>query len=129
MPVRVIVTVSHPSAEAADAMLAERVELCRKAEAEEEGCLQYELFHSAMNPHKTVLCELWASRAIYDQHWNFQQEREKLNPRKPPAAPKPGDKPRSVSVEFYEQAVYQNVDGTWMAADPAQRTETVRWIG
>jgi quinol monooxygenase YgiN len=129
MPVRVIVTVSHPSAEAAEAMLAERVELCRKAEAEEDGCLQYELFHSKMNPTTTVLCELWASRAIYDKHWNLQQEREKAAPRKPPAAPKHGEHPRKVSVEFYEQRVYQNVDGTWMAADPEQRTETVRWIG
>ena len=110
-------------------MLAERVELCRRAEAEEEGCLQYELFHSKMNANKPILCELWASRAIYDKHWNLQQEREKTNPRKPPAPPQPGDGPRSVSVEFYEQQIYQNVDGTLIAADPQLRTETVRWIG
>jgi hypothetical protein len=111
-------------------MLADRVEQCRRAEAEEEGCLQYEVFHSKLHPNKTVLCELWASKAIYDKHWRLQQEREKAAPPKPPApAPKPGDQQRSVSIEFYEQRIYQNVDAVWMAADPAERSETVRWIG
>ena len=129
MPVRVLVTISHPSPAAAEAMLAQRVEACRRAEAEEEGCLQYEVFHSRLHPEKTVLCELWASKAIYDKHWKLQQEREQAAPPKPPEPPKPGEGPRRVSIEFYEQRVYQNVGGTWMAADPAERSETVRWIG
>ena len=98
MPIRVLVTVTHPSPEAAEAMLAERIELCRRAEAGEEGCLQYELFHSKM-----------------------------AAPPKPPVPPKPGEEPRRVTVEFYEQRIYQNVDAVWIAANPAERSETIRW--
>ncbi len=129
MPVRVLVTVTAPSAEAAEATLADRVEACRTAEATEEGCLQYEVFQSKLHPNRTVLCELWASKEIYDQHWRMQQEREKKNPPKPPPPPKPGEAPRSVTVEFYEQHLYVRPEGIWIAADPEQRSETVRWIG
>ena len=127
MPIRVLVTVTHPSPEAAEAMLAERIELCRRAEADEDGCLQYELFHSKMHPNRTVLSELWADKAIYDKHWRLQKEREKAAPPKPPIPPKPGEEPRRVTVEFYEQRIYQNVDAVWIAADPAERSETIRW--
>jgi quinol monooxygenase YgiN len=129
MAVRVLVTVTTPSAAAADAAIADRVELCRRTEAEEEGCLQYEVFRSALHPNRFVLCELWSSRAIYDQHWNLQQERERAaGPKPPPAPPEPGQPARSSTVEFYEQQVYKNVDGVWMAADTEQRSTTVRWI-
>jgi quinol monooxygenase YgiN len=128
MPVRVLVTVTAPSAEAAEASLAARVEACRLAEATEEGCLQYEVFHSKVHPNRTVLCELWASKAIYDKHWNLQQERQKKNPPPAPAPPKPGEPAQSVTVEFYEQQIYVRPEGIWIAADPAERSETIRWI-
>jgi quinol monooxygenase YgiN len=128
MPVRVLVTITAPSAEAADAAIADRVEHCRHVEAEEEGCLQYEIFRSTAAPNRWVLCELWSSKAIYDKHWKLQQEREKLNPPKPPAPPKPGEPPRRSTVEFYVQQVFQVVDGIWTAADPEERSETVRWM-
>ncbi len=128
MAVRVIVTVTTPSAAAADAAIAERVELCRRTEADEEGCLQYEVFRSALRPERFVLCELWSSRAIYDKHWMLQQERERAAGPKPPAPPpQPGEKPRTSTVEFYEQRIYKNVDGVWMAADESARSATVRW--
>jgi quinol monooxygenase YgiN len=128
MAVRVLINVTTPSAEAAEAAIAERVALCRRTESEEEGCLQYEVFRSALHPERYVLCELWASRAIYDKHWKLQLEREKSAPPKPPAPPpQPGAPQRRGTVEFYEQHLYQNVDGTWMSADPEQRSETVRW--
>jgi quinol monooxygenase YgiN len=130
MPVRVLVTVTAPSAEAAEEALAERVELCKRTEAEEEGCLQYEVFQSRLHPNRYVLCELWTSKRIYDIHWNLQTERNKNAPPKPtPPPPKPGQPARGASVEMYIQNVYKNVDGTWMAADPDDRGETIRWIG
>jgi quinol monooxygenase YgiN len=129
MPVRVLVTVTAPSAAAAETAVADRLDHCRHAEAEEEGCLQYELFRSAMHPNRFILCELWASKAIYDKHWRLQQEREKANPPKPPPPPGPGESPRKATVEFYVQQVYQVVDGIWTAADPAERSETIRWAG
>jgi quinol monooxygenase YgiN len=129
MAVRVIVTVTTPSVAAADAAIADRVELCRRTEAEEEGCLQYEVFRSALRPERFVLCELWSSREIYDKHWNLQQERERAaGPKPPPAPAQPGEKPRTSTVEFYEQRIYKNVDGVWMAADEALRSTTVRWV-
>jgi quinol monooxygenase YgiN len=129
MPVRVLVTITAPSAAAAEATVAARVEHCRHVEAEEEGCLQYEIFRSAQHPNRWVLCELWASKAIYDKHWRLQQEREKLDPPKPPPPPQPGEQPRRSIVEFYVQDVFANVGGVWMPADEAERSETVRWPG
>jgi quinol monooxygenase YgiN len=126
MPVRIMITVTAPSAEAAAALVAERVDLCRRAEAEEEGCLQYEVFHSAVHPERYVLCELWENRAIYDRHWDLQRERERSRPPQP--APEPGAPQRRTVCEFYEQAIYKNVDGVWMAADESQRSAHVRWI-
>jgi quinol monooxygenase YgiN len=129
MPVRVLVTVTTPSAAAADAAIADRVELCRRTEAEEEGCLQYEVFRSALHPERFVLCELWSSRAIYDKHWNLQQQREReAGPKPPPPPPEPGQPARRSTVEFYEQQIYKNVDGVWTAADEERRSATVRWI-
>jgi quinol monooxygenase YgiN len=125
--VRIIVTIYAPSADAAAAGVAERVELCRRAESEEEGCLQYEVFHSAVHPERFVLCELWADRAVYDKHWNLQQQRERDRAKPPP--PAPGVPGRRSTVEIYEQHVYKNVDGIWMAADEHQRSTTIRWLG
>lgn len=120
--VRVIVSGQAPSAEAADDLIAKRVEVCKRVQAEEEGCLQYEVYRSAMRPDCYVLMELWASKALYDKHWRLQQERERANPPPPPA---PGA-PRAV-VEMYRRTVFQRVDGIWQAADPEERMETIRW--
>lgn len=122
--VRVVVTINAPSAEAAEAALEGRIVLCKRTEAEEEGCLQYEVFRSAMRPERLMLVELWESLAIYDRHWHLQQERERVNPLPPPGTP---GRPVSV-IEFYKQAIYGRVDGIWQSVDPEDRCETVRWI-
>ena len=127
MAVRVLITVTTPSAEAAEAAIAERVALCRRTEAEEEGCLQYEVFRSALHPERYVLCE--PGRAVaYDKHWKLQLEREKSAPPKPPAPPpQPGAPQLAGPSNFTSSTSIENVDGTWMSADPEQRSETVRW--
>ena len=120
--VRLVVSVEAASAEAADEALRKRVEVCRRTEAEEEGCLQYEVYRSALRPERYILMELWASKAMYDKHWRLQQEREKTNPPPPPV---PGGK--WPTVEIYQQVQFQHVDGIWQAADAEERTETIRW--
>lgn len=119
--IRVIVTVTAASAADADVALARRVERCRQVEATEAGCLQYEVFRSAMRPERFVLVELWESEAIYDQHWRLTQESERANPPPPPV---PGT---TATVEFYRQEIYQRVEGIWQLADEERRTATVRW--
>jgi len=129
MAVRVIVTITAPSAEAAAAALAERVDLCNRTEANEEGCLQYEVFHSAVHPERLLLSELWSNRAAYDKHWQLQQERERANPKPPPPPAPPGAPARRSTVEIYEQTVYKVVDGIWQTADESARSQTIRWAG
>ena len=120
--VRVIVSVTASSVEAADEAIRQRVEVCKRVEAEEEGCLQYEVFRSVMRPECFTLMELWASKAIYDKHWRLVQERDAAKPPSPPApgAPRP-------TVEMYKQTIFQRVDGIWQAADEDERMETIRW--
>ena len=129
MAVRIIVTISAPSAEAAAAGVADRVELCKRTEAEEEGCLQYEVFQSAVHPERFILSELWANRAVYDKHWKLQQARERENPKPPPPPPVPGAPARRSVVEIYEQQIFTVVDGIWQSATESERSETIRWVG
>lgn len=121
-PVRVVVTVQEASAEAADEAIRKRVEICERTRATDEGCLQYEVYRSVERPECFVLLELWASKALYDNHWRNQQERERANPA-PPAPPGA----RRATVEMYKQTIFQRLDGIWQALDPEERTETIRW--
>jgi quinol monooxygenase YgiN len=128
MPVRVLVTVTAPTAEAAASAVADRVALCERTEAEERGCLQYEVFQSALRPERFVLCELWADRSAYDEHWRLQTERERAaGPKPTPAPAPPGAAQRRATIEFYEQSLYANVDGVWTPEDPALTSQTIRW--
>jgi quinol monooxygenase YgiN len=117
MSVRLIVNVNLESAAAVDQALGKRIETCR-VRAQEEGCLQYEIFRSAVNPEKIVLLEHWASREMYDKHWTSQVAREGL----PPARPGGG-----AAVEIYPYQRFQIVDGIWVPVDGAMRSTTIRW--
>ena len=66
VPVRLVITVqAHPGKgdELAEAMKA----YCLAA-GREPGCQQFELFHSALEPDKMVVLELWADQAALDAH-------------------------------------------------------------
>jgi quinol monooxygenase YgiN len=119
MPIRALISMTFPSAEAAEAELAVRVERCREVEANEPGCVQYEIFRSAMKPEKLVLIELWESEALFDEHWQLNRS-GKL----PPQPHTPG---RTMSAEFYLQKVFANADGVWTAAEPERRVAGIRW--
>ena len=66
MPVRLVIT-TYPKpgkgAELAQAM----AERCRAVQ-QEPGCLQYEVFQSALDPDTLVLLELWADQAALAAH-------------------------------------------------------------
>ena len=115
--VRVVVTINFPNGEIADQAAAGMVE-AHAPVREREGAVQYEVFRSAENPGKVVLMEHWASRELYDKHWNQQL-----------AAGGPDlDPSLKMSIEFYNYEEYAiDDDGHWMAADPADRSSTIRW--
>jgi quinol monooxygenase YgiN len=117
--IRAVISFTAPSAEAAEAEMEARIKRCRETEAEEEGCLQFEVFRSAMRPEKFVLIELWASEEAFDRHWRLNRSGTK-----PPNPSTPG---RTQSAEFYKQRIFKQVDGVWSAAEAADRTEGIRF--
>ncbi len=66
--IRIMVQFTADSAEAAEERVKGMIDRCRKVEAEEPGCLQYEVFRSAMKPEQYALLEHWESQAALDQH-------------------------------------------------------------
>ena len=66
MPVRLVITTyARPGQGAALAQaMADR---CRAVQ-QEPGCLQYEVFQSALDPDTLVLLELWDDQAALDAH-------------------------------------------------------------
>jgi len=75
MPVRLVVTITAAPGKGAELAAAFRT---RCAECmQEPGCLQFEVFQSALNPDKLALLELWQDQAALDAH-------AKLNATRPP---------------------------------------------
>lgn len=120
--VRVLIQFNR--ADGVDEMVQGMVERCKKVEAEEPGCVQYEVFRSAMNPNKVVLLELWESLEIYDKHWALAQANRPAMP--PPPAAAPPARPAS-DAEFYQHTLYEVVDGAWAPRDPQERSQSIRW--
>lgn len=77
--VRLIVQFTCSSVEQADEHLAGMIERC-KASAQEPGCLQFEVFQSALRPQHLGLLELWESAEALEAH----RVRGLANPRKLP---------------------------------------------
>ena len=122
--IRVIIDVKTASAEAAEAEIGDRVERCRRTEAEEHGCLQFEVYRSAMRPECYVILEHWTDEAAFDAHWKLNRSGVR-----PPAAATPGRTSRS---EFYRYQVFRQVDGVYTpldapVAEAHGATEGIRW--
>jgi len=62
-----IVQFEADSAEIADAAVAQAVERCKKAR-QEPGCIQFEVFRSALRPEAYVLLEHWESKEALAVH-------------------------------------------------------------
>jgi len=115
--VRVLVQVEMASAEAIDAAIPAFLEMTAKAKTE-PGAVQYEMFRSLEEPKRLVLLEHWASKELYDKHWNDQVAREGL--------PDTSALSRT-DAEFYVHAIYDIVNGVWQPRDTANRMSTIRW--
>ena len=73
MPVRLVVTINaNPGkgSELANAFRSRCAEVMR-----EPGCLQFEVFQSALNPDKLALLELWQDQAALDVHAEVNKTR------------------------------------------------------
>jgi quinol monooxygenase YgiN len=76
MSVRLVVTISAApgkGGELAQAMKGRCAEVMQ-----EPGCLQFEVFQSAVNPDKLALLELWQDQAALDVHAKLNQTRPAL---------------------------------------------------
>jgi|SRR5579859_1269740 len=65
--VRLIVQFEADSAEVAEQAVAEAAERCRRVQ-HEPGCLQFEVFRSALSPERYVLLEHWDSKEALAEH-------------------------------------------------------------
>jgi quinol monooxygenase YgiN len=65
--VRLIIQFTADSAEAADAAIAEAAERCKRVQ-QEPGCVQFEVFRSALRPETYVLLEHWESKEALAEH-------------------------------------------------------------
>ena len=65
--VRLIIQFTADSVETADKAIEAAVERCKRAQ-QEPGCLQFEVFRSALQPERYVLLEHWESQEALDVH-------------------------------------------------------------
>ena len=65
--VRLVIQFTADSAEIADKAIGESVARCKKAQ-QEPGCLQFEVFRSALRPEAYVLLEHWESKEALAEH-------------------------------------------------------------
>ena len=65
--VRLIIQFTADNAEIADKAIADAVERCKRAQLE-PGCVQFEVFRSALQPERYVLLEHWESKEALAVH-------------------------------------------------------------
>ena len=76
--VRLVIQFTADSVERADEAIQAAVERCKSAQ-QEPGCLQFEVFRSALRPEHYVLLEHWESPAALAEH----AQRNAANPPRP----------------------------------------------
>ena len=92
--VRLLIQFTADAAEIADAAVSAAAERCKKAQ-QEPGCLQFEVFRSALRPEAYVLLEHWESKEALAEH-------AKGMATNPPRPPNPGI--RRVREDYEYQA-------------------------
>ena len=65
--VRLVIQFTADNEEIADQAIADAAERCRRVQ-HEPGCLQFEVFRSALNPEKYVILERWESKDALAVH-------------------------------------------------------------
>ena len=76
--VRLVIQFTADNAELADKAIQQAAERCKRA-LSEPGCLQFEVFRSALRPEHYVLLEHWESKEALAVH----AERNAANPQPP----------------------------------------------
>jgi quinol monooxygenase YgiN len=74
VPVRLVITVQAQPGKG-DELATVMKDYCSRA-SQEPGCEQFELFHSAHEPDRLIVLELWSDQAALDAH----AERNAANP-------------------------------------------------
>jgi quinol monooxygenase YgiN len=93
--VRLVIQFTADSAEIADQAVARSAERCKRAQ-QEPGCLQFEVFRSALYPEHYVLLERWESKEALAEH----ARRKAANP----APPMPGVRRVREDYQYAETA-------------------------
>ncbi len=93
--VRLVIQFTADSVEIADRAIAQSAERCKRAQ-QEPGCLQFEVFRSALRPEQYVLLERWESKEALAEH--AQRNAAK------PAPPTPGVRRVREDYEYAETA-------------------------
>ena len=75
MPVRLVIT-THAKPGKGTELARAMADRCRAVQ-QEPGCLQYEVFQSALDPDTLILLELWMDQVALDAH-------ARLNATRPP---------------------------------------------
>ena len=65
--VRLVIQFTADNAETAEKAVAQAAERCKRAQ-QEPGCLQFEVFRSALDPKRYVLLERWESKDALAVH-------------------------------------------------------------
>ena len=65
--VRLLIQFTADTAEIAEKAVGEAAERCKKAQ-QEPGCVQFEVFRSALRPEAYVLLEHWESKEALAEH-------------------------------------------------------------
>jgi quinol monooxygenase YgiN len=65
--VRLVIQFTADNTDIADKAIEAAVERCKKSQ-QEPGCLQFEVFRSALRPEHYVLLEHWESKQALDVH-------------------------------------------------------------
>ena len=73
MSVRLVISITAAPGKGAE--LAEAMKSRCEVSAKDAGCLQFEVFRSALNPDKLTLLELWQDQAALDAHAKLQAAR------------------------------------------------------
>jgi quinol monooxygenase YgiN len=91
--VRLLVQFTADSKELADKAIEESVERCKRAQ-QEPGCLQFEVFRSALRPEQYVLLEHWESKEALAVHAQAMASN--------PPRPNPGIKRVREDYDYHE---------------------------
>ena len=78
MSLRLVITMSAAPGKGAElaAAMKSRCEISQK----DEGCEQFEVFRSALDPDKLILLERWTSKEALAAHAQLQRQRPPLPP-------------------------------------------------